>query len=38
MLVAGAERIKSLLGWQPEHDDLEKIVTDAWNWERQLHG
>lgn len=38
MLVARAERIKSVLGWPPEHDDLEKIVTDAWNWERKLHG
>ena len=38
MLVARAERVKSLLGWCPEHDDLEKIVTDVWNWERKLHG
>jgi len=37
MLVAMAERIKSVLGWSPKHDDLEKIVTDAWNWERKLH-
>lgn len=38
ILVAGAERIKSVLGWIPFHNDLEKIVADAWNWERKLHG
>jgi UDP-glucose 4-epimerase len=38
MLVARGERIKAVLGWKPFHDDLEKIVTDAWNWERTLHG
>lgn len=37
MLVAGAERIRATLGWSPAYDDLEKIVTDAWNWERKLH-
>jgi len=38
MLVARAERIKSVLGWSPCHANLEKIVADAWNWERKLHG
>jgi len=37
MLVARAEKIKSVLGWRPVHDDLERIVSDAWNWERKLH-
>ncbi|HZV81358.1 MAG TPA: UDP-glucose 4-epimerase GalE [Geobacteraceae bacterium] len=37
MLVARAEKIRSVLGWIPAHDDLEKIITDAWNWERKLH-
>jgi len=37
MLVARAERIRSVLGWSPRHDNLEKIITDAWNWERKLH-
>jgi len=37
MLVARAEKIKSVLGWRPAHDDLERIVSDAWNWERKLH-
>ena len=36
-LVACAERIKSVLGWSPAHENLETIVTDAWNWERKLN-
>ncbi len=38
MLVARAERIRSVLDWSPAHDDLETIVRDAWNWEQKLHG
>lgn len=38
MLVARAERIRSILGWTPRYTELEAIVTDAWNWERKLHG
>lgn len=36
MLVAGAERIRSLLGWKPIHDDLQEIVRQAYEWERKL--
>ncbi len=36
MLVAGAERIRSLLGWRPRHDDLREIVREAYEWERKL--
>lgn len=35
-LVAGADRIRSELGWQPQHDDLEEIVTQALAWEESL--
>ncbi|MDA8090935.1 MAG: UDP-glucose 4-epimerase GalE [Nitrospiraceae bacterium] len=35
-LVAGNEKIKSVLGWTPSHDDLEYIIRTAWNWERKL--
>ena len=35
-LVAGNERIKATLGWQPRHDDLETIVEHALQWERRL--
>jgi UDP-glucose 4-epimerase len=36
-LVAGAERIRSVLGWKPRYDDLSLIVSQALDWERRLH-
>ena len=35
-LVAGAARIRSLLGWSPSYADLTTIISDAWRWEKQL--
>ncbi len=35
-LVAVAEKIKSLTGWQPRYNNLETIVADAWRWESRL--
>ena len=35
-LVAGADRIRTRLGWMPQHDNLEEIVTQAYDWERKL--
>jgi UDP-glucose 4-epimerase len=35
-LVAAADRIRATLGWVPERDNLDQIVTDALNWERHL--
>ncbi|MEX0628195.1 MAG: UDP-glucose 4-epimerase GalE [Cucumibacter sp.] len=35
-VVAGAERIKALLGWSPAHADLEAIVRSAYSWEKRL--
>lgn len=35
-LIADAQRIRSLLKWQPEYDDLEKIVASSLNWEKKL--
>jgi len=37
-LVAGAQRIRDVLGWQPELDDLDVIVSHALAWERHLDG
>jgi UDP-glucose 4-epimerase len=37
-IVAGCERARSLLGWQPQLDDLTTIVTHALAWERKLQG
>jgi UDP-glucose 4-epimerase len=36
-LVAGADRIKTELGWSPKHDNLYEIVRQALDWERRLH-
>jgi UDP-glucose 4-epimerase len=36
VLVARSERLKSTLGWQPQHDDLDFIVRTALDWERRL--
>jgi len=35
-IVAGSDKIRSQLGWRPEHDDLDEIVTAALGWEEQL--
>jgi UDP-glucose 4-epimerase len=35
MLIARSERLMSVLGWQPLHDDLDFIVRTALAWERK---
>lgn len=37
-LVAKADKIRSLTGWQPRFNNLETIVADAWRWESRLAG
>lgn len=37
-LVAKADKIKALTGWQPRYNNLETIVSDAWRWESSLAG
>ncbi len=37
-LIARADRIRSVLGWQPELDDLDLIVAHALAWERRIAG
>jgi len=32
VLVAGSDRIVSMLGWQPEYTSLEAIIETAWKW------
>jgi len=36
-IVASNERIRTKLGWVPQHDNLEEIVRQALDWERRLH-
>ncbi|MEZ4599134.1 MAG: UDP-glucose 4-epimerase GalE [Syntrophotaleaceae bacterium] len=35
-LVADSSRIRKMLGWQPRFDDLEFIVSTAWEWEKKV--
>jgi len=35
-IVAGADKVRRLLGWKPAYDDLEGIVQSALDWERYL--
>jgi UDP-glucose 4-epimerase len=35
-IVADAGRLRTLLGWEPQWDDLDRIVTHALAWERRL--
>jgi len=37
-LVARADRIRQLTGWNPRYADLATIVADAWRWESKLAG
>jgi UDP-glucose 4-epimerase len=35
-LVSSNRKVREVLGWSPQHDDLEFIVRTAWNWEQRL--
>jgi UDP-glucose 4-epimerase len=35
-IVAGADRVRDILGWKPQHADLDFIVASALAWERHL--
>jgi len=37
-LVAGADRIRDVLGWEPRYDDLDAIVRSSLQWERKTLG
>jgi len=34
VLVASSQKIRSELGWEPEHPELDDIVRSAWEWRR----
>jgi UDP-glucose 4-epimerase len=34
MLIAANDKIKKILGWQPQNDDLDLIVSSALRWEK----
>ena len=31
-LIASSEKAKEILGWNPQHTDIEDIIASAWNW------
>ena len=31
-LIASSDKARSVLGWNPQHADLEEIVASAWKW------
>jgi UDP-glucose 4-epimerase len=35
-LIASSDKAKSILGWNPEHADIEEIIASAWKWHK-LH-
>ena len=34
VLIASSDKAKSILGWKPQFDSLEKVIGDAWNWHK----
>ena len=35
VLIASSDRARHILGWQPKYDDLETIISTAWNWHKE---
>lgn len=38
ILVGSSEKVRRVLGWNPQYPDLSKIIQDAWRWHQQRHG
>lgn len=38
ILVGSSDKARSVLGWQPQHADLDTILTHAWQWHQKRHG
>lgn len=34
VLIASSKKAEEILNWHPQHKELEKIISDAWNWHR----
>ena len=34
VLIASSDKAKTVLGWKPKFDDLETIISTAWNWHK----
>ncbi|WP_028256971.1 UDP-glucose 4-epimerase GalE [Veillonella montpellierensis] len=35
VLIASSDLIKRLLGWNPQYSNVDKIISDAWQWHQQ---
>ena len=35
VLVASSEKIRRVLGWEPQHSDIESIIRSAWEWHKR---
>ena len=33
-LIASSEKAREILGWNPEHAELEEIIASAWKWHK----
>lgn len=38
VLIASSEKAQRILGWKPEYNELERIISDAWNWHSKNPG
>ena len=34
-LIASSNKARKILGWKPEHAELEEIIATAWNWHKK---
>lgn len=34
-LIASSEKARQVLGWRPQHAELEEIIASAWNWHKR---
>jgi len=37
-LVGSSEKVRKILGWNPQYSSLEDILSHAWQWHQQRHG
>ncbi len=38
ILVGSSQKVREMLGWNPNYADLKKIISHAWQWHQQRHG
>jgi UDP-glucose 4-epimerase len=37
ILVGSSEKARQILGWNPQYPELQRIISDAWQWHQQRH-